>query len=308
MSPRERIVRILLRIIAQPYSYTSRDLSKEFGVSLDRIKDDLREIEKSGLSLDRPSDRQYRIAILPDSTFKELTYLQPLSNADKAKIKSALRMASTKDQYYLSKKLDSLYDFQQLGLRALRKPALDRINQLELARRKKSMVLLKGYHSASSNMVRDRKVEPFHIDVANDILQAYDTEKKQSRHYRLSRIERVVILEQSWLFESDHRYGITDVFGIVDNQQVNVHLILDVYAYNSLSEQFPATKAYLVPGNEDHTWDFQAAVNHQFKGILPFVMAQALHLKILHSPELRQAVASSAEKISNLFSKDRGGD
>jgi predicted DNA-binding transcriptional regulator YafY len=307
MSPRERIVRVLLYLIFNPYQCTSRDLSRKFGVSHDRIKDDLRALEGAGLPLDRPADRQYRIAILPDHSFRELTYLQPLSDADKARIKHALRTASTKEQLYLSKKLDSLYDFQQLGIRALRKPALERINQLEQARKNKQRVILKNYHSASSNDVRDRKVEPFHIDTSNDLLQAYDTDQKLSRHYRLSRIQRVEIVNSTWKYESDHRHGITDVFGIVDNQQVNVHLTVDVFAYNGLTEQFPSTKAYLVPGSAEHSWDFQALVNHQFKGLLPFILAHADHVDILSPAVLSDQIMASAKKIMEKLSSSEGG-
>jgi predicted DNA-binding transcriptional regulator YafY len=307
MTPRERIIRVLLYLISNPYQCTSRDLSKKFAVHVDRIKDDLRELERAGLSLDRPAERQYRIAILPDHSFRELTYLQPLSDSDKALIKSALRMASSKDQLYLSKKLDSLYDFQQLGLRALRKPALERINQLEQARKNKRQVVLKNYHSASSNNVGDRHVEPFHLDMANDLLQAYDTEQKHSRHYRLSRIQRVEILDTPWQYESDHRHGITDVFGIVDNQQVNVHLTVDVFAYNGLTEQFPSTKAYLVPGTVEHTWDFQAPVNHEFKGLHPFILAHWEHLDILRPATLRDQAVASAKKLTEKFSSSEGG-
>jgi predicted DNA-binding transcriptional regulator YafY len=300
MTPKERTIQILLRLLSAPYRYTRRDLEDDFGVKKDALEEYFKAFRSSGLELD--CDKPYhRYAILPDRQFKELKYLQPLSDSDKAKIGRALDLiTTTKDKLYLQNKLDSLYDFQQLGLRALRRPALERIERLAKAQQDGIQVVLENYRSRSNN-IRNRIVEPFHVDPEKDTLQAYDIEAQDSRHFRLSRIERVQLSDTPWQFQSSHRVKITDVFRIADNQQVQVHLSLDVFAYNSLTEEFPLTLTYLQAGSAPNTWDFQCAVNHDFKGILNFIMANAEHVEVIFPAQLRERIFEEAEKILKKF-------
>ncbi len=299
MKPRERTIQVLLRILNHPYRFTRRELAQHYGVSPDAIGEDLKAIENIGLSLEY--NGQYRLAILPEKTFRELKHLLAFSTEDKNLLQSLFRYLPEREAMYLRKKLDSLYDFQQLGLRALRKPALDRIDALSMARKNKVRALLKNYRSRS-NEIRDRLVEPFHINPEMDTLQAYDVDKRETRHFKLARIERVEVLDSAWRFESDHRVKITDVFRIADNNQVPVHLEINVFAYNSLIEEFPLTLTYLEAGARPNTFDFQCPVNHEFKGLLNFILSNAQHVKI-HSPDkLRQRVAEEAQKILERFS------
>lgn len=301
MTPRERVIKVLLRILAHPYRYTRRDLAQYFGKSKDTIIEDITAIRNVGLSIEYDTDNQHRLAILPDREFKELRHLQPLSDEDKSRISGALRYIPEREAIYLRKKLESLYDFQQLGLRALRKPALDRIDRLALALKNREQVILENYRSRS-NQIRDRLVEPFHVDPEKDTLQAYDVDQKDSRHYRLSRIERVHLTGQPWLYKNDHRAKITDVFRIADNDQVQVHLHLDVFAYNSLTEEFPLTITYIDPGAEPNSFDFQGPANHEFKGLLNFIMSNAEHVTIIYPDRLRERVREEGEKIVKKFS------
>ena len=298
MKPRERTLLMLLRILSAPYRYTRRDLEQHFGLSKDAVEEYLGVFKNVGLEIDW--DEQYRYAVLPDRQFKELRHLQPLTDADKALIKNALRTLSEREQLYLKNKLDSLYDFQQLGLRVLRRPALERIDRLTKAMNERCQVILENYRSRSNN-TRDRRVEPFHLDPEKDTLQAYDVDEQDSRHYRLSRIERVTLIDEPWAYSNHHRPKITDVFRIADNKQVQVHLTLDVFAYNSLTEEFPQTLSYLQPGSRANTFDFQCVVNHEFKGLLNFLMSNAEHVEVLSPAPLRVRVREEAEKIIKKF-------
>lgn len=44
MTPRERVIKVLLRILAHPYRFTRRELAQHFGVSMDAVKDDINAI------------------------------------------------------------------------------------------------------------------------------------------------------------------------------------------------------------------------------------------------------------------------
>lgn len=300
MTARERTISILVRIVGQPYRFTKTELAQLYGKSKDSIKDDINAIKNAGLEVDY--DYLFRLAILPSKEFKELQHLQALSNEDKAQIKRALDYLSNTNKHYLSKKIDSLLDFQQLGIRALRKPALDRLDQLEKAKREERVVILKNYHSRS-NQIRDRMVEAFHIDTEAETIQAFDIEKMECRHFRFSRIERVEITDQAWSYSGRYRQKITDVFRIANNDQVNVHLKLNVSAYNSLVEDFPLARTYIELGSELNTFDFQCKVNKNFIGLINFIMANAKDVSILSPKILAEKVVEEAKEIINKVKK-----
>ncbi len=302
MTPRERVIQVLLRILLHPYKFTRRDLAKHFEVSKDTIDEDIEAIMATGLQFhqDRP---HYRCAVLPDTTFRELEHLQPLTKEDRFLINDALeRFASSAKAHYLRNKLESLYDFQQLGLRALRRPALERIERLEAAKQQQQAVVLKNYHS-NSNEIRDRRVEPFHIDADLDTLQAFDLDSGETRHFRLSRIERVETTGQPWQHARSHVLKYTDVFRIADNEQVSVQLRLDVMAHNALVEAYPMARYETSPGAAPNTFHFQARVNSQFYGLINFIMGNASHVEVLGPEGLKQRIREEAENILKKISE-----
>ena len=305
MTPRERILRLVLRLLAHPYRHTRRELAQHFGQSKDVIDDDIEKIRAVGLGFhqDRP---HFKCAILPHRTFKELQYLQPLSDTDRGQISAALtRFLPERDALYLNRKLSSLYDFQRLGIRALRKPALERLDRLEAAKKNKRRVILENYRS-NSNHIRNRLIEPFHSDAELDTLQAYDVDDPATKHFRLERIERVLPTATPWGFEDQHYYKATDVFRIANNEQVMVQLRLDVFAYNVLVEAYPKALSEIVPGVERHTFDFQSKVNAAFLGLSNFIMANAEHVEILGPERLRQCIREKAQKILDQNPKGEG--
>ena len=171
MNNRQRVIDMLLKILGSPYQYTQKDLALLYNKSKDTIREDLKAIEAIGIhkEFDKP---YYRIALLPDRRFKELSYLQPLTETERGRLSRLINdnFGSSKEAMYLNKKLESLYDFQKLGLRALRKPNLEKIDQLESAKNKQQQVVLKNYRS-NSNTLSDRNIEAFHIEPELDTIQ-----------------------------------------------------------------------------------------------------------------------------------------
>ena len=296
MMPRERVLAVLLRILSAPYIYTKRDLAEYYGMSKRPIKEDIEAMVNIGLQFDQ--DDKYRCAILPSSQFRELKHLQSLSETDKYMISNLLdQYKSSKEALYLKNKLNSLYDFQKLGLRALRRPALDRLEILEKAKAQKLQAVLINYRSNSSNSIKDRTVEVFHIDTELDTIQAYDVDKSETNHFRLSRIERVRLTDQPWNASNKHQYKYTDVFRIADNNQIAIHLKLQVYAYNVLIEHYPKAISQIMVSSEPNIFDFETQVNHKFLGLMGFILGNYAHIEIVEPQELRKAVKSHSNEI-----------
>lgn len=304
MKPRERVIRVLLRLLAHPYRHTRRDLWEYFDVSKDAIDKDILAIKAAAINFDQEKKGLYRCAILPDPKFDELHYLQSLTDEDRGQISSALsKYYASKKVTYLNNKLSSLYDFQQLGLNALRRPALEKLNNLEAARKSKKQVILENYRS-NSNEIKDRLVEVFRVDPELDMFQAFDPEEKRkhrrNKHFKLSRINRVIITDHSWQHESKHVIKPTDVFRIAMANQVMVQLKIDVYAYNSLIDNYPKAKGECDPGSKPNTFYFQSKVNPEFLGLINFIMNNAGHVEIISPLELKNEV----RKRINTLLKD----
>jgi predicted DNA-binding transcriptional regulator YafY len=304
MQARERIVRLILRILNSPYIHSKKDLAKHFGFHADRIKEDIEILKNIGLHVEQQKSQPYAYAILPEKGFKELQYLQQLTDAEKAKIKTSLQKnaGSSKEVDYIMNKLSGLYNFQKLGLRALRRPALNKIDDLEAAKKNKKQVVLKNYKS-NSGKTRDRYLEVFLIDAELDTIQAFDideannAEEDANRHFRLSRIERVEILDTPWKFKKEHKPKLTDVFRIANPNQFWVHLELKNQAYNFLAENYPKAISEIHPTSKQDTWSFETDVNVNFYGLTNFIMAHYEHIKIIQPIELQEHIRLKAKAL-----------
>lgn len=303
MNPRERCIKVLLRILQNPYRYSLKDLAGHFGYrDIDTVKSDIKLMRNAGIQIDIKRTDKYYYAILPSREFKELKYLQSLTDDDKASLNRALDYVKGIDKHYLRKKIDSLYNFQQLGIRSLSKPSLARIDRLESARKQKKQAVLVNYRS-NSGSIKNRIVEVFHIDPELDTIQTLDVESYplDNRHFLLSRIERVEVLDQPWQHEHLHKFQRTDVFRIANNEQVLVQLRLDIYAYNILIETYPKALSEIFPDEEPNVFFFQSKVNAEFKGITNYILGNAAFAKIeiLEPESLREQVRELAGEISN---------
>jgi predicted DNA-binding transcriptional regulator YafY len=129
-------------------------------------------------------------------------------------------------------------------------------------------------------------VEPFQVSVKEDILHAFEVEKKAIRHFRISRIERVELQGMAWQHESQHYVTATDPFRIVNDHKVRVHIRLKVGGYNELIERFPLTQAYLQPSaDEMGVYDFECNVNEKFFGLTNFILGYHEHIVEIIEPE-----------------------
>jgi predicted DNA-binding transcriptional regulator YafY len=310
MIARERIIKVILYLLAHPYRFTKKELADKLRanyeeVTFEQVKGDIDIISNSGMGFHQDTTH-WKCAIIPDRSFSELNYLLPLTEEDRTKISAALKtQMNEKEVLYLSNKLSSLYDFQKLGIQALRRPALERLDALEAAIKKKVVVVLENYFSNTSP-ARNRKVEPFHVDAELDTLQAYDLETLKVKHFRLSRIERVTPTEEAWQYEGKHVNKPTDVFRIADDEKVMVHLQMNVSGFNALVEAFPKSRADIFPSAIPHHFDFQSKVNSGFLGLINFIVGNSDHVEVISPAALQDRVRMEAEKIIKKYQNNGG--
>ena len=297
-----RILKILRALAESPFGYTKKELAKIYNCSIRTISYDFETIENVGYEIEKDDKNRYRLRV--NKPYKKLKELLHFTEDDQLILYQAIDQISphTKRGAQLKKKLSSLYDFRKLGHTYLRKPYLSKVDTLEQAKEQKKMIVLKGYRSSNSNNIEDRRVEGFHYSPPDDTLQAFDLDKGDLRHFRISRIERIELTNTPWEFERRHIVLPTDVFRIVDPKQVQVHLRMKVGAYNELIERFPQAKAAILSDEEKDVFDFQCMVNHRFFGLTNFILGFHHQLVEIIEPEsLKEHLKSHITSMQELF-------
>lgn len=152
-------------------------------------------------------------------------------------------------------------------------------------------VVLKNYHSANSQEITDRLVEPFQFGEGFQSILALDTKDKQCKYFKLERIGEVVMLEKSFKFQKLHEKSATDIFGISGKKETWITLQLSLRAYVLLREEYPLSLPYLEKSEnpEERSYTFHAPVLN-FKGAGRFVMGLADEISIIGSTEFKNYI------------------
>ncbi len=285
-TPKKRLLLMLKALLESPYQYTRKQLAAKYGTSTDTIKKDMDELRDVDFNV--VHDNKYRYAIAPNRSLAKLEEVLFFTETEQNTLAKALRQTEQPTQRVekLLQKLETVYDVSKLGSSLFSKSFLDKASLLELAKQQKRVVWLINYRSTNSAEISTRTVEPFLASTKEDILHCYDLDRGEIRHFRISRIERVELQDQTWAHESRHVVTATDPFRIVNNHQVHVHIKLRVGGYNELTERFPLTQAYLKPSaNEAGIFDFECKVNDQFYGLTNFILGYHEHIVEIVEPE-----------------------
>lgn len=140
----------------------------------------------------------------------------------------------------------------------------------------KRQVLLKNYHSANSQEIKDRLIEPFQFGEGFKSVNALDVKDKQCKYFKLDRIGEVVIQDKPFKFAKLHERSSTDIFGMSGRKETWVTMQLSMRAYVLMREEFPLAIPYLEKKNNGSSrlFVFQGPVL-SFKGIGRFAMGLA---------------------------------
>lgn len=293
---RVRALRILRTIVESPYVYTVKRLAEIYEVDESQIKRDFEAFRTAHFELDR--DERHRYALIADKPYEHLKALLVFTPKEEEILTEALQKLGATDKAVqkLQNKLSRVYDISKMH-NTFDKNFLSKMDKLQKAQSEKKVIVLKDYPSTNSNTVQDRIVEAFHISAEDDIVHAFDIEKKGIRHFRISRITKLDITPQSWTFEGHHNIVATDPFRIQNNNQVKVHIRLKVGAKNELLERFPLSRSY-IKESEEGIYDFECKVNSQYFGLTNFILGYHNDIIEIFEPEsLSEHIKKEAQKM-----------
>lgn len=167
------------------------------------------------------------------------------------------------------------------------------LNALYDAIKERRVAILRKYKSANSRTVSDRAVEPFQLLNGGAEVRCYEIMTGQCKTFKLSRIERVEIVELLWGNERKHETLHVDAFGFSSSDQQYVTLRMGELACDLLREEYPKAATYL------HDDMLRIPVS-SFLGIGRFVMGLPEEIEVIENDAFK---AFLREKLSCLQSQ-----
>ena len=170
------------------------------------------------------------------------------------------------------------------------------IEQLAQSIRSKKQIILKSYHSAHSNEVRDRLIEPFEFGDNYQTVVALDTNDRMCKQFKLDRIGEIVELDTAFKFEPLHQKKSADIFGMTGAETTWITLRLGMRAWLLLREEHPLSIPY-TEKRDDGSYQFHGPVSN-FEGVARFVLGLLDDIVVLQPPDfvnfLSDRIASSS--------------
>lgn len=277
--PQAKLLR-LFQIIAvlKAGHWTIRQLAERFDTSERTIYRYINLLEEVDFLIEKDFDNRYFIITSEDDpsqsqfSLEEMRLMKKLiqSGTDDNPLKNILLKKLS-----LNSELDSM---PRLFLKARLGKIVD---QLADSIRNKQQVVLKNYHSAHSNEIRDRLVEPIHFGDNYQSIMALDTADKVCKQFKLDRIGEVMGFDKPFAFESLHKKKQTDIFGFTGDANTWVTLELTLRAYLLLREEYPLALPFL--SKEEGHYVFHGPVAN-FEGVGRFTLGLIDEIRI-KSPE-----------------------
>ncbi|WP_276369324.1 WYL domain-containing protein [Chryseolinea sp. H1M3-3] len=164
----------------------------------------------------------------------------------------------------------------------------------------KNQIVLKNYHSANSNEIRDRLVEPIHFGDNYQSIIALDTQDKICKQFKLDRIGEIIEMGSKVQFENLHQKNQTDIFGFTGDSNTWITLHLSLRAYLLLREEYPLSIPYIERTENGYT--FHGPVSN-LEGIGRFVLGLMDEIQI-KGPDLFKTFIENKFQRQSLNQKN----
>jgi len=275
----ERQLRILI-LLTGNFRYTRKEIAEKLEISPRTVYRYLETLEYVGFVIS--DERGYLKIDQHEGPIKNLDNLLHFSEEEAWILSKAIHSIddNTVLKSNLVKKLYALYDFKRVANAIVKKEYSANVHALMQAIEKKKKIVLQGYQSANSRKVSDRLVEPYDFTTGYINTWCYEPTTGKNKLFKLSRIEKVEILEADWEHEDQHNPGKLDVFRISSYKQTEVVLELTLRARNLMIEEYPLSEKYI--RKENNNYHFRGPVSG-FKGVGRFVMGLSDEIKV-HQP------------------------
>ncbi|MFP4557488.1 MAG: helix-turn-helix transcriptional regulator [Bacteroidales bacterium] len=281
-----RVFNLISRLRA-PFGATKISLARDFDVTERTIERYIVLLQDLGFDIEKKGncffiERIDRFQFKPED-------LIIFSLEEAATIKDALMNSSLHGplQKSLLTKLYALTDIDEISETIFRQNISKNISSIRKAIKDKEQVILKDYHSVSSNSCNDRLVEPIKFFSYYIYLLAYEVSTEQVKQFKIDRISGVEPTGYYWQFEGKHDQMQVDAFGMSGTDPIPVVLKLSDRAHRLMKEEFPDTALQIK--TTCHGAQYEGHI-FKFEGIGRFIMGLLNEIEIIDPPELKRYV------------------
>lgn len=289
----ERILR-LMKMMSGNTNYTIGELAKILGITSRSVYRYIDTIEASGFTIEKVQKNVYKLGEMPKD-FVDLNKLIYFSEEEAYLVNSLINGLDTSNalRAELQKKLSAIYQCTSIADYIINKSCAANIDLLGQAMRDKKKVILKRYASGNSKQISDRLIEPYEFTTNYMDVWGYDIEHADNRVFKISRIDWVSVLDDTWSKESLHKKARTDCFRMSGYDSYHVKLELSLKAKNLLIEEYPLAEKHIV--KKSGKWIFETDVC-KLEGVGRFVIGLADQIKIKAGSELQDYIKTFTEQ------------
>lgn len=260
----------LLVLLTQDRDTDIDSLSRELQMSRRSIYRYIETFRELGFVVEKRGNR-YRVA--PSSPFfRRITERIHFTEDEALTINQVLNAVYDRSPQvrHLRQKLSSLYDFDVLARHGVDEHIARNLATLYDAVKLERVAVLRGYVSPSSGKVSDRMVEPYMFLSENSKVRCYELATGMNKTFKISRAERVDLLDMLWSHKEAHLPFYTDMFGFSGEQLFPVRLVLGPLSARLLIEEVPSAASQLAL-LDDGRYRLHARVC-SYKGVGRFVL------------------------------------
>jgi proteasome accessory factor C len=163
------------------------------------------------------------------------------------------------------------------------------VEKLSGAIQNEKRVILKDYHSANSQKISDRLVEPITFSDNYNSLIAFEVETCENKYFNIERITDIIELNIDQEFQENHKNDKPDIFGFseLNGEKFDIELRLRLRAYLILKEEYPLVQPYIKKEPNKETYLLKCKVNNP-KAITRFILGFPDEVEILGSEKFME--------------------
>lgn len=170
------------------------------------------------------------------------------------------------------------------------------VEKLSGAIQNEKRVILKDYHSANSQKISDRLVEPITFSDNYNSLIAFEVETGENKYFNIERITDVIELNTNQEFQEKHKNDKPDIFGFseLNGEKFEVELRLTLRAYLILKEEYPLVQPYVKKEPNKETYLLKCNVNNP-KAITRFILGFPKDVEVIGSEKYKSFIILTPE-------------
>ena len=226
-------------------------------------------IKELGFELQR--DQYNRFLIINEDEIESYTF----SN-EEVKLLKELLLSVGKDSKIKDSILKKIYFKSEIAIHGnhILKAHLGKIvEKLSDAIQNEKRVILKDYHSANSQKISDRLVEPITFSDNYNSLIAFEVKTGENKYFNIERITEVIELNTNQEFQEKHKTDKLDIFGFseLNGEKFDIELRLTLRAYLILKEEYPLVQPFIKKESNKESYLLKCSVNNP-KVITRFIL------------------------------------